>query len=117
MRQPPRRSDAYSTIFLLRLWTNATTSRCSDSGTLNFARVAAACPRNAFQSLSLIFMPRWAQEHFSAPVVHWHTCTLAQEIDQKLLPLDAVFSAVRPETTELRIVVKPRHQIVRDACD
>ncbi len=32
----------YSTISFLRLWTNATTSPCSASGTWNFARVAAA---------------------------------------------------------------------------
>jgi hypothetical protein len=32
----------YSTMSFLRLWTNATTSRCSPSGTWNFARVAAA---------------------------------------------------------------------------
>src|SRR5438552_14830794 len=31
----------YSTISFLRLWTNATTSRSSGSGTLNFAKVAA----------------------------------------------------------------------------
>jgi hypothetical protein len=32
----------YSTMSFLRLWTNATTSRCSPSGTWNFASVAAA---------------------------------------------------------------------------
>src|SRR5947207_6408453 len=32
----------YSTMSFLRLWTNATTSRCSASATWNFARVAAA---------------------------------------------------------------------------
>ena len=32
----------HSTHSFLRLWTNATTSRCSASGTWNFARVAAA---------------------------------------------------------------------------
>ncbi len=32
----------YSTISFLRLWTKATTSRCSASGTWNFARVAPA---------------------------------------------------------------------------
>src|SRR5271156_1316396 len=53
------------------------------------------------------------QQHFSAPVVDWSTCALAQEINQKLLlALDAVFSSVRPETTELRILVEPRHQVV-----
>ena len=54
------RATSYSTMSFLRPRTNATTSCCSDYGTLNFARVAAACPRNTFQSLSLIFMPRWA---------------------------------------------------------
>ena len=33
---------AYSTMSFLRPWTNATTSRCSASGTWNFASVAAA---------------------------------------------------------------------------
>jgi hypothetical protein len=55
------------------------------------------------------------QRHFSAPVVDRSTCALAQEINQKLLlALDAVFSAVRPETTELRIIVEPHHKVVRD---
>src|SRR5271170_2862662 len=53
------------------------------------------------------------QQHFSAPVVDRSTCALAQEINQKLLlALDAIFSAMRPETTELRILVEPRHQVV-----
>jgi hypothetical protein len=30
-----------------RLWTNATTSRCSASGTWNFAKVAAAWPHSS----------------------------------------------------------------------
>ena len=34
--------SCYSTMSFLRLWTNATTSRCSPSGTWNFANVAAA---------------------------------------------------------------------------
>ena len=55
----PSGKRRYSTISPLRLWTNATTSRCSASGTWNFARVAAAWPRNAVQSLSLMRMPRW----------------------------------------------------------
>src|ERR1700735_1411085 len=53
------------------------------------------------------------QQHFSAPVVDRSTCALAQEINQKLLlALDAIFSAMRPETTELRILVEPRHQVL-----
>src|SRR5271168_760723 len=53
------------------------------------------------------------QQHFSAPVVDRSTCALAQEINQKLLlALDAIFSAMRPEATELRIVVEPPHQVV-----
>ena len=32
----------YSTMSFLRVWTNATNSRCSPSGTWNFASVAAA---------------------------------------------------------------------------
>jgi class 3 adenylate cyclase len=35
----------------LKLCTNATTSRCSASGTWNILSVSAACPRNTFQSL------------------------------------------------------------------
>ena len=57
--QPVRQSDLSDDIFL-----EALDERhylvLSDSGTLNFAKVAAACPRNTFQSLSLTFMPRWA---------------------------------------------------------
>src|SRR5262249_22801844 len=37
-----RRRRRYSTMSSLRLWTKATTSRCSASGTLNLASVAAA---------------------------------------------------------------------------
>jgi hypothetical protein len=100
--------DPYSTISFLRLWTNATAS--SDSGTLNFAKVAAACPRNTFQSLAYI-RAAVGQQHFSAPVVDRSTRALAQEINQKLLlALDAIFSAVRPETTELRIFVEPQQR-------
>jgi hypothetical protein len=51
------------------------------------------------------------QQHFSAPVVDRSTRALAQEINQKLLlALDAIFSAVRPETTELRIFVEPQQR-------
>ena len=50
----------YSTISLLRLWTNATTSRCSASGTWHFARVATAWPRNATRLADLL------KEHGSA---------------------------------------------------
>src|SRR5277367_112100 len=53
------------------------------------------------------------QQHFSTPVVDRSTCALAQEINQQLfLALDAIFSAMRPETTELRILVEPRHQVL-----
>jgi hypothetical protein len=74
------------------------------------ARVAAACPRNTFQSLAYI-RAAVGQQHFSAPVVDRSTRALAQEINQKLLlALDAIFSAVRPETTELRIFVEPQQR-------
>src|SRR5271163_3973102 len=54
-----------------------------------------------------------SQQHFSTPVVDRSTCALAQEINQKLLlALDAIFSAVRPKTTELRIFVEARHKVV-----
>jgi hypothetical protein len=55
----------------------------------------------------------------ASAVVEAHTararaCALAQEINQKLLlALDAIFSAVRPETTELSIFVEARHKVVR----
>jgi hypothetical protein len=46
------------------------------------------------------------------------TGALAQEINQKLLlSLDAVFTAMRPEATELRIFVEPRHKVVRHCRD
>src|SRR5271154_548493 len=58
------------------------------------------------------------QQHFSAPVVDRSTCALAQEINQKLLlALDAIFSAVRPETTELRILVEPCHKVLAPCRD
>ena len=62
----PVRGRPYSTISFLRLWTNVTTSRCSASGTWNFAKVAPAWPRNTLQSLSLMRMPRW-QSAMSLP--------------------------------------------------
>src|SRR6266481_5660673 len=53
------------------------------------------------------------EQHVSASVVNRSACALAQEIDQKLFfTLDAVLSPMRPETTELRIFVEPRHEIV-----
>ena len=46
-----------STMSLFVLCTNATTSSRSEEGTLKASRVALRCPKNADQSLSLIFIP------------------------------------------------------------
>src|SRR4029434_6245331 len=62
----PLAGSNYSTISFLSPWTNATTSRCSASGTWNFASVAAACPRHTVQSFSLMRIPRW-QSAMSLP--------------------------------------------------
>jgi hypothetical protein len=93
----------YSTISFLRLWTNATTSRCSASGTWNFAKVAAACPRNTFQSLSLMRMPRSAEQHVPAAIVRRSAGARAEEVDQELLLAHhAVFPAMCPKAAKLR---------------
>jgi hypothetical protein len=58
--------------------------------------------------------PPVGERHVPAAVVHWSAGAPAEEIDQELLlALDAVLSAMRPETAELWIALKPRQQIIR----
>ena len=56
--------------------------------------------------------------HVPTAVVRWSTRTGAEEVDEELLlALDAVFGTMCSETTKLRIIPKPRQQIVRHGAD
>jgi hypothetical protein len=59
-----------------------------------------------------------SERHVPAAVVHWSARTGAEEVDEELLlTLDAVFGTMCPEATELRIIPKPRQQIIRHGAD
>jgi hypothetical protein len=59
-----------------------------------------------------------SESHVPAAVVRWSTRTSAEVVDQELLlALDAVFTTMRPETTELRIIPKPRELVIRHSTD
>src|SRR6266516_4312755 len=58
------------------------------------------------------------EHHVPPAVVHRSPRTRAEEVDQELLlALEAVFPAMRPEATELRIGLEPGKQIVRHRRD
>src|SRR4029453_3592764 len=56
--------------------------------------------------------------HVPTAVVRWSTLRGAEVVDEKrLLALDAVLPAMRPEAPELRIGPKPRQEIIRHCAD
>jgi hypothetical protein len=62
--------------------------------------------------------PSVSEGHVSATVVRRSARAGAEEVDEELLlTLDAIFGTMCPEATELRIIPKPRQQIIRHGAD
>src|SRR5207245_8723171 len=59
-----------------------------------------------------------SEGHVPAAVVRWSASAGAEVVDEELLlALDAVLATMRPETAALRIVPKPRQQIIGHGAD